>query len=89
MFQWKQLVLWCSSNFITFLETENKENGIKQPATTDVDVEAEEPLASEVGEELKQRDEMNDSLARESIILGTSFEDTSEVLGNLIMDTFF
>nr|XP_048726358.1 interferon-induced helicase C domain-containing protein 1 isoform X2 [Caretta caretta] len=61
-------------------ETENKENGIKQPATTDVDMEAEEPLASEVGEELKQRDEMNDSLARESIILGTSFEDTSEVL---------
>ncbi|CAM4616064.1 unnamed protein product [Lepidochelys olivacea] len=61
-------------------ETENKENGIKQPATTDVDMEAEELLASEVGEELKRRDEMNDSLARESIILGTSFEDTSELL---------
>nr|XP_006114909.1 interferon-induced helicase C domain-containing protein 1 [Pelodiscus sinensis] len=60
-------------------ETENKENEIKLPATTDEDVEAEEPLASAVGEELKQRDEMNDSLANESIILKTSFEDTSVV----------
>ncbi|KAG6940043.1 interferon induced with helicase C domain 1, partial [Chelydra serpentina] len=60
-------------------ETENKENGIKQPATTDEDKEAEEPLASEVGEELKQRNEMNDSLVSESILLGTSFEDTSVV----------
>uniref|UniRef100_A0A8C4YP61 RNA helicase n=1 Tax=Gopherus evgoodei TaxID=1825980 RepID=A0A8C4YP61_9SAUR len=67
-------------------ETKNKENGIKQPATTDEDMEAEEPLASEVGEELKQSDDMNDSLACQSIILGTSFEDTSLVSGNVIMD---
>ncbi|XP_074856852.1 interferon-induced helicase C domain-containing protein 1 [Carettochelys insculpta] len=60
-------------------ETENNKNGIKQPATTDEDVETEELLASEAGEGLKQRDETNDSLASESMTLGTSFEDTSVV----------
>uniref|UniRef100_A0A8C8VM30 RNA helicase n=1 Tax=Pelusios castaneus TaxID=367368 RepID=A0A8C8VM30_9SAUR len=69
-------------------EKENKEHGIKQPATTDK-MEAEEPLPSEVGEELKQKDEMNDSLASENIILETSFEDISVITGNLIINILF
>ncbi|XP_067405457.1 interferon-induced helicase C domain-containing protein 1 isoform X2 [Emydura macquarii macquarii] len=60
-------------------EKENKENGTKHPATTDEEMDSEEPLASEEGKGLKQRDEMNDSLASGSIILETSFEDTSVV----------